>query len=127
MRRRYLGIALPVLLLAILSDQTKAADNLQYDPQAEQMRQTFNQMLMDSHMCMHDAVRVMLRQGSRDSAQIFDFAEKSCGGMVMANREVFAPSLTKSEVQRMLREMAAAELDSVPGLSRTSTPRPGSR
>lgn len=121
MRLHFREIALSSLLLAGLSQQAEAAQDLQYDAAGQQRQRMFNEMLMDAQACMHDAVRTRLQQGARDSTEIIDFAQMVCSGVIVANSAVFMPSVPKTEVQEMMRAMATRELNSVPGLSRKPT------
>lgn len=114
---RYQGTAVIMSLLASFSHQANAAADLQYDAREQQRQSMFNQMVMDARICMHDAIKSMLQMGTRDSAVILKNVQTVCGTPLMANRKVFAPDVTESDLRLMLRGFAITELGSVPGLS----------
>lgn len=77
--------------------------------------QALRQVDADTRVCVHDAVKVLVMQGARDSEDIANFAVSSCGGPMRA----FAASVKewpKDTVNPMLRAMAYNEMLKFPGL-----------
>jgi hypothetical protein len=108
--------ALGIFLMS-LANVAGAANDLQYDPRAQQRVAMFNQIVDQTAECMHGAARNMLMQGARDSAQIHRFQVSVCGPFLFSQmtQRLQRP---EDEARELIELIAERELGRVSGVSR---------
>lgn len=101
----YVSLALALMSMGASADDIRDA-------------QIFRQIDAATRVCMHDSVKMLLKQGVSDNEKIANFAMSTCGG-AMRTFEESVKEWPRDTVKPMLRAMAYNEMIKIPGLIQT--------
>lgn len=108
-----------ILVIAFLLNTFSVAGELEYDQGAADKAATIRSLEIRTRFCLNESVKVMLRQGQRDSGQIIEFAARSCGSALskFLTAGYGTKPMSGETAGAYIRTLAESELRGISGVS----------